>query len=225
MRQYIYQLFEQTGSLEASDILLRLLVSLVIAIIIYFTYWLSHDLSVYSRRFNVSLVVLTVLTTTVMLVIGNNIVLSLGMVGALSIVRYRTAIKDPRDTVFIFWTIIVGICCGVGDFIVASLGSFLVFLILLFFGRLKNDDRVILVIRASRSNEKRIEAVVFQYFMHKANLKAKNTGKETVEYIYEMSKKTFKNSDKEDKSITDAIYEIGNVDYVNIIAQNEDISG
>ena len=98
-------------------------------------------------------------------------------------------------------------------------------LILLFFGRLKNDDRVILVIRAPRSNEKRIEAVVFQYFMHKANLKAKNTGKETVEYIYEMSKKTFKNSDKEDKSITDAIYEIGNVDYVNIIAQNEDISG
>lgn len=69
---------------------------------------------------------MTVLTTTVMTVIGNNIALSLGMVGALSIVRFRTAIKDSRDTVYIFWTVIVGICCGVGDYLVASAGSVLV---------------------------------------------------------------------------------------------------
>ena len=225
MKQYIYQLFEQTGDLEITDIIFRLLVALVIAVVIYFSYWISHDGSVYSKRFNVSLVILTVLTTTVMLVIGNNIVLSLGMVGALSIVRYRTAIKDPRDTVFIFWTIIVGICCGVGDFIVVSLGSFVVFLILLFFGRIKNDNRVILVIRASRLSEKKIEAIVFKYFMHRANLQAKNTSRETVEYIYEMSRKTLTLSEKADKSITDAIYEVGNVDYVNLISQNEDISG
>ena len=63
---------------------------------------------------------LTVITTTVMIVIGNNIALSLGMVGALSIVRFRTAIKDSRDTVYIFWAIVVGICCGAGDYVVAA---------------------------------------------------------------------------------------------------------
>ena len=60
-------------------------------------------------------------------VIGNNIALSLGMVGALSIVRFRTAIKDPRDTAYIFWGIAVGICCGVSDYLVAGLGSALIF--------------------------------------------------------------------------------------------------
>ena len=74
---------------------------------------ISHRGTIYSKKFNVSLVVLTVLTSMVMTVIGNNVALSLGMVGALSIVRFRTAIKDSRDTVYIFWTIIVGICCGV----------------------------------------------------------------------------------------------------------------
>ncbi len=63
---------------------------------------------------------LAVLTGTVMIVIGNNIALSLGMVGALSIVRFRTAIKDSRDTMYLFWAIIVGICCGVGSFFVAA---------------------------------------------------------------------------------------------------------
>lgn len=71
------------------------------------------------------------MTGTVMTVIGNNIALSLGMVGALSIVRFRTAIKDSRDTVYIFWTIIVGICCGVGDYLVAAVGSSAIFLIFL----------------------------------------------------------------------------------------------
>ena len=77
-------------------------------------YYVAHAGTVYSRKFNVSLVVLTVLTSTVMTVIGNNIALSLGMVGALSIVRFRTAIKDSRDTVYIFWCIVAGIACGVG---------------------------------------------------------------------------------------------------------------
>ena len=81
--------------------------------------------------------VLTVLTGTVMTVIGNNIALSLGMVGALSIVRFRTAIKDSRDSIYIFWTIIVGICCGVGDYMVAAIGSTVTFLVILMLGMIK----------------------------------------------------------------------------------------
>lgn len=95
--------------------MLRMAVAAVIACFIFLSYRLSHSGSIYSMKFNVSLAVLTLITTTVMIVIGNNIALSLGMVGALSIVRFRTAIKDSRDTIYIFWAIVVGICCGAGS--------------------------------------------------------------------------------------------------------------
>lgn len=201
----------------------------VIAFFIYLSYKISHEGSIYSKKFNVSLVALTIITTTVMVVIGNNIALSLGMVGALSIVRFRTAIKDSRDTVYIFWTIVVGICCGAGDFWVAAVGSAFTFLVLLLFGRIKNDDRLLLIIRAARVNEERIEALIFQYYARKANLRVKNTTETTVEFIYELSKRTMEKAEKkkktgEKKSITDALYELGSMEYCNIVLQNDEIS-
>ena len=104
MRKALLELFENTGDLEFEAILLRMVVATVIAFFIFLSYKISHEGTIYSKKFNVSLMVLTVITTAVMIVIGNNIALSLGMVGALSIVRFRTAIKDSRDTVYIFWT-------------------------------------------------------------------------------------------------------------------------
>ncbi len=102
MRKALLELFENTGDLEFEAILLRMVVATVIAFFIFLSYKISHEGTIYSKKFNVSLMVLTVITTAVMIVIGNNIALSLGMVGALSIVRFRTAIKDSRDTVYIF---------------------------------------------------------------------------------------------------------------------------
>lgn len=225
MKKYILDLFDKTGSLTPYDITLHLLMAVVLGIVIFVSYRLSHDGGVYSKKFNVSLVVLTVLTTTVMTVIGNNIALSLGMVGALSIVRFRTAIKDSRDTVYIFWTIIVGICCGVGDYLVASLGSAAVFLLLLILGRIKNDNRMLLIVRADRANEQQIESLIFQYFARKANMRVKNTTESSVELIYELPRRILNSSaQKQEKSITDAIYEIGNIEYFNIVMQNDEIS-
>ena len=122
MREVLYELFETTGQLDLESIMLRLLASVIIGFFIFLSYMLSHEGSIYSKKFNVSLMALTVITTSVMIVISNNIALSLGMVGALSIVRFRTAIKDSRDTIYIFWAIVVGICCGAGDFLVAGVG-------------------------------------------------------------------------------------------------------
>ena len=140
-------MLEGTGTLSTEEIVLHILVAAILGAVIYLSYYFSHAGGVYSKKFNVSLITLTVLTATVMTVIGNNIALSLGMVGALSIVRFRTAIKDSRDTTYIFWTIIVGICCGVGDYLVATVGSAAVFILLLILGRVKNDNRILLIIR------------------------------------------------------------------------------
>ena len=223
MKEYIYELCESTGELTVETIVLRMAAAAILACFIYLSYRISHDGSIYSRKFNVSLVALTMITTTVMIVIGNNIALSLGMVGALSIVRFRTAIKDARDTMYIFWTIVVGICCGSGDYLVAGIGSAFVFVLLLLFGRVRNDNRMLLILRASRTNEARIEALVFRLFEKKATLRVKNTTEATVEFIYEMSRRVLEGAGRE-KNITDQFYELGGVEYLNIVAQNDDVS-
>ena len=230
MRKALLEIFENTGQLDPESIILRMLVATVIALFIYLSYMLSHEGSIYSKKFNVSLMALTVITTAVMIVIGNNIALSLGMVGALSIVRFRTAIKDSRDTVYIFWAIVTGICCGAGDFLVGAIGGFFTFLVLLIFGRIKNDNRMLLIIRTARTNEDKVEALIFQYFARKATLRVKNTTENNIEFIYEISKRMMdklsrgKAENNNAKSITDAVYGLGNIEYFNIVMQNDEIS-
>ena len=202
--------------MDLQTIILRMAVATLVGFLIYLSYMISHEGSIYSRKFNVSLMALTVITTAVMIVIGNNIALSLGMVGALSIVRFRTAIKDSRDTVY--------------NFLIAGIGGAFTFLILLIFGRIKNDNRVLFIIRTARVNEPRIEALMFQYFARKANLRVKNTTENSVEFIYEISKRILDKAgntakgNMKGKSITDAIYEIGNIEYCNMVMQNDEIS-
>lgn len=225
MKNAILDVLEQSGSLTANQILLNLGVATFIGICIYVSYYISHIGTVYSRKFNVSLVMLTILTAMVMTVIGNNVALSLGMVGALSIVRFRTAIKDSRDTAYIFWTIIVGICCGVSDYFVAGIGTAIVFVVMLVFGAVKNDNRILLVVRGARNDDLKIESTIFEYYSHKANLKVKNTTTKNVEYIYELTKKVYNKQLTKKESITDALYKIKNVEYVNLVVQNDEISG
>lgn len=225
MRKYLYSILEQGGNLTVEEMASHIIVAAILGCAIYLSYYITHAGTIYSKKFNVSLLTLTILTSTVMTVIGNNVALSLGMVGALSIVRFRTAIKDSRDTTYIFWAIIIGICCGVGDYSVAVIGSSVVFIVLLLLGRVRNDSRMLLIIRGARSTERRIEAAVFDYFAAKANLRVKNTTQESVELIYEMPKKVYNLVNKKEKSITEILYQIEQMEYVNVVTQNDEISG
>lgn len=224
MKRELFELFGSANDLSADTIAARLAMAAAIAFFITLSYRISHDGSIYSKKFNVSLAGLTVITTTVMIVIGNNLAMSLGMVGALSIVRFRTAIKDSRDTVYIFWTIVTGICCGAGDYLTASMGAVTVFVLLLLFGRIRSDKRVLLIIRTVRSNEERVEAVIFQYFARKAALRVKNTTESSAEFIYELNRKYLDTRQRGKKRITDEIYALGNIEYFNIVTQNDEIS-
>lgn len=225
MRSQIFNLIKDQSTLSWEQIAANILVSGILGFLIFISYMISHRGTIYSKKFNVSLVVLTVLTSMVMTVIGNNVALSLGMVGALSIVRFRTAIKDSRDTVYIFWTIIVGICCGVGDFIVAGIGSAFVFIILLIFGAIKNNNRMLVIIRGARTKEAQIQAVMFKFFGAKAVLRVKNSTAESVEFIYEITAKLLTQAEaKNNIAINDEIYKMGNIEYVNTVMQNDEIS-
>lgn len=224
MKQTIFQLLREQGDLSVEQIITRIAVTVLLGNLIFVSYYISHRGTIYSRKFNVSLVLLAVLTGTVMIVIGNNIALSLGMVGALSIVRFRTAIKDSRDTLYIFWSIIVGICCGVGSFFVAAAGSSAVFLVLLLFGAVKNDSRILVIIRGGRSAENKVESLVFQAFERKARLRVKNTTPESVELIYEISEKILEKARKKNPELTNVFYTIEGIEYVNFVMQNDEIS-
>lgn len=225
MKSQIFNLIKDQSALSWEQIGANILVSGILGFMIFVSYMISHRGTIYSKKFNVSLVVLTVLTSMVMTVIGNNVALSLGMVGALSIVRFRTAIKDSRDTVYIFWTIIVGICCGVGDFMVAGMGSTFVFLILLVFGAIKNNNRMLVIIRGKRTKEAAIQAVMYKFFGAKAVLRVKNSTSDSIEFIYEVTAKMLSLAERNNNiGICDEIYKIGNVEYVNTVMQNDEIS-
>ncbi len=225
MKSQLYNILKEQSTLTFEQIIGNIIFAAIIGLAIFISYAISHRGTIYSRKFNVSLVVLTVLTSMVMTVIGNNVALSLGMVGALSIVRFRTAIKDSRDTVYIFWTIIVGICCGVGDYLVASIGSSVVFVILMILGSIKNNSRMLVIIRAKRNMEQKVQSVIFNFFHGKASLRVKNSTEETAEFIYEITEKLLKHAEKENNQVlSDEIYKIEGIEYVNIVMQNDEVS-
>ncbi|HEL1257727.1 TPA: DUF4956 domain-containing protein [Streptococcus equi subsp. zooepidemicus] len=225
MKQLLRHVFEQRGTLSFQDVLLHIVAAALLSVVIYMSYAYTHTGTAYSKKFNVSLMTLTVLTATVMTVIGNNVALSLGMVGALSVVRFRTAIKDSRDTVYIFWTIVVGICCGVGDYTVAATGSSVIFLLLLLMGAVRNDNRLLLIVRCDKQMEIELERLVFNYFSGKAIQRVKNTTSDDIEMIFELSRKDYDSTYQQANPLTEAVYQLGRVDYFNIVSQSDDITG
>lgn len=224
MKNLILNLLETQQPISFRDIMLRLAASVIIGAVLYISYWLSHSGTVYSKKFNVSLIMLTVLTATVMIVIGNNVALSLGMVGALSIVRYRTAVKDSRDTAYIFWAIIGGICCGAGDYLTAICGSAVIFALLLILGRVKNDNRCLLIIRSERAIERKVETIVYDIFGKKAILKVKNSTPDDVEFIYDIPKNLYEKQSGSENNLLDRIYALGKIECINIVEQTDDIA-
>ena len=93
------------------------------------------------------------------------------------------------------------------------------------FGRIRNDNRILIVIKSNLSNERKIEGIIFDYFKAKANLRVKNTDEKNIEFIYEISKKYYDKTIKNEKSIIETLYELKNIEYVNIVTQNDEISG
>lgn len=219
----IYYLNNSSGSLSIQEILLNFLAAIIIGFIIFLSYRFSHSGAVYSAKFNVSLWMMTLVTTLVMCVIGNNIALSLGMVGALSIVRFRTAIKDPRDTTYIFWTIAAGVCCGISDFMIAGIGSAVIFCLMLIIGNVNNNERYLVIVRGDFANDTSVEEIMNDHYKEKAKLRVKNSSRQDVEYIYEISTKLLRDNGGS-KAISEKLYQIETVNNVNIVCQNDEIS-
>ena len=112
-----------SSALSVKSIMICMAVTILISAYIFILYRLINRQSFYNKNFNISLPAMAIITAAIILTIQSSIIISLGMVGALSIVRFRTAIKDPMDLVFLFWSISVGIVCGAGFAIIAVIAS------------------------------------------------------------------------------------------------------
>ena len=225
MRAYILENLTNTESLDLAVILLNNTVSLVMAFFIMFTYKISYTGSAYSRRFNVAIGSITLITTMIMSVISNNVALSLGMVGALSIIRFRTAVKDVRDATYIFWAIAVGIGCGVSQYALIAIGSVFLLVFLQLTSRGFTSYRQMLVVQGESEALSRIEAAVTDYFDDKVKASMRNMTEVSCELVYSVPEGMLERGAKKNQmDITEALIRIPGVNRVNLVEQKDELS-
>ena len=158
-----------------------------IAVYIFMVYRLITRKTFYSKTFNISIAVIAVITAAVIITIQSSIVVSLGMVGALSIVRFRTAVKDPMDLVFLFWSIVVGIICGVGLAEIAILLSIIVTAGIVLLDKIPVAKApMMLVINSSDLDAEQKLMAIIKKFNNHSTVKSRNMTKDSLDMIIEL---------------------------------------
>ena len=220
MKKVLEALSEMQAKMPIETVLLILVIAFIVAMIIYLTYKNTYTGVMYNPRFNVSLVMITMVTTIVMVVIGSNISVSLGMVGALSIIRFRTAVKDPRDTAFIFWGVVSGLACGTQNYTIVLAGSIVICAVLFIFKKVvAGDDKYLLIIKGKELDSSAIDKFVGKNTKY-YTCKGKYIKNSDVELIYDIKLKK-----KNDDSFINTLKENLNIETVNLVANNTDTMG
>ncbi|MDE6386196.1 MAG: DUF4956 domain-containing protein [Lachnospiraceae bacterium] len=210
---------ENVTSISLLDMMLALILAFGLGMFIFFVYKRTFSGVMYSSGFGVTLVALTMITTLVILAVTSNVVLSLGMVGALSIVRFRTAIKEPLDIAFLFWSIAVGIVLAAGLIPLAVIGSVAIGVFLLIFVNRKSHVNPYIVVIHCTDQDSEQQAV--DYLKQQVNrfvIKSKTVRKGAIEINAEIRMKSddteFVNTLADMEGITDAVLVSYNGDYM-----------
>ena len=211
---------ENVTSVSILDMAIALVLAFGLGIFIFFVYKKTYSGVMYSSSFGTTLIALTMITTVVILAVTSNVVLSLGMVGALSIVRFRTAIKEPLDIAFLFWSIAVGIVLAAGMIPLAVTGSVIIGIILLVFvNRKSHKNPYIAVIRCDgHESESKAKAYLDKH-TERCTVKSKTAQKGFVELNVEIRL-------KDDN--TDFVNEIADIEGVQsavLVSYNGDYMG
>ena len=178
---------ESVTGFSLSEVLLAMLFAVIVGLFIFWVYKKTFTGILYSSGFALTLIGLTLVTTLVIIAVTSNVVLSLGMVGALSIVRFRTAIKEPMEIVFLFWSIAVGIVIGAGMIPLAVLGSVIIGIILLIFANRKNvENAYILVVNCENEEAENTAAELLKNTVKKYRIKSKTVNAEGIELTTEL---------------------------------------
>lgn len=214
--------YTNSANLGIKMTLVIMLAALLIAGIIFVTYYMTYKGVAYNNTFNISLVLILLISVVIMLMISSNIVISLGMVGALSIVRFRTAIKDSRDTVFIFWAISEGLCVGSQNFKLALVTTLVISLVILITNFIpKHFNKYLLIITGE---EQTINTTTLMKkinsFVLSSKLRTANKNKEHQEMIFEVRTKG-----ELDLNIIDEVLKVKGVKSVNWVIESGETVG
>ncbi len=178
---------EKATEFSILDVGLAMLLSFAIGLFIYLIYKKTYAGVMYSSSFGISIMAMTLITTLIILAVTSNIILSLGMVGALSIVRFRTAVKEPLDIAFLFWSISAGIVIGAGLIPLAVIGSvFIGFILLIFANKKSTDTPYIIVLNLSNEKAEEDAMTYLKQSTKKHLVKSKTVSKNSIELIVEV---------------------------------------
>lgn len=211
---------DNVTSISILDIVLSLALAFGIGMFIFLIYKKTYAGVMYSSSFGVTLVALTMITTLVILAVTSNVVLSLGMVGALSIVRFRTAIKEPLDIAFLFWSIAAGIVLAAGMIPLAVFGSVLIGIIILVFANHKDmSNPYIVVLRCDGHDSETAATAFLNENVKKCTVKSKTAQKGLVELNLEIRLK------EDNTDFVNELAELNGVQSAVLVSYNGDYMG
>lgn len=211
---------ENLTSVSILDMVIAILLAFGIGVFIFLVYKKTYNGVMYSSSFGISLIAMTMITTLVILAVTSNVVLSLGMVGALSIVRFRTAIKEPLDICFLFWSIGVGIVLAAGMIPLAIFGSIVIGVVLILFVNKKSHTKpYIAVISCTDSDSEKAVSDKLKANVQRAVIKSKTVTKGNIEVNFEIRLKNdntdFINELSDINGVNSAVLVSYNGDYMN----------
>lgn len=178
------------GNMSIETVITALVLALIAGMIIYLVYRFSHSGVMFINQFGITLVGLTMVTTLIILTITSNLLLSLGMVGALSIVRFRTAIKEPIDMIYMFWSIATGVAVGAGFFMLAGIGLGMIGLVLYLLSKYsQSSDLFILILRSEKTTREALETILNED-VKSFKFRAESSIDGHVEFTYELRLKS-----------------------------------
>lgn len=204
------------GDIDIYKVIITLLVAYALAMYIHFVYRHATKNSFYFKNYGISMVIMSVITAGILLAMQSNLVISLGMVGALSIVRFRTAIKDPMDLLFLFWSIGNGIICGAGLFNLAILVSVVATIGIIIFRFMPMTRKsYLLVLNFSNMQHEQIILDKVKELTENYTIKSKNVNKQSANYIIEVRPK--------DDSLVKVLSGMEQVDAVSLLENDIDV--
>lgn len=210
----------QTGKLDPVTILFSLGFTLILSAIMFYTFRKCHAKMSYDHKYNITLVMLAIVSTILMQLIKQNLALSLGMLGSLSLVRFRTNIKDPRDLGFVFWAMAIGIASSSEGWFIGIVGSILLAFFMIWTGDNNNTqtNAMLLVIRGSQASIPLITDIVLDT-PGNSRLKAQNLLTDSFELVYEI-----KTKHAVEQQLAQEVMAVPGVDTVNILAPSAEMA-
>ena len=199
------------GDMSSTEIMVTLGITFIIGVYIFFVYKMVSRTALYDKSFHISMTLISVITAGIIVAMQSSIVISLGMVGALSIVRFRTAIKNPLDLLFLFWSIGTGIVCGAGMFEIAIMIALITTIGMFILEYMPGNRKMYLLIVNGNTNLEEEEVLaVAKTYVKKCKVKTRNIKKHGCDFIFEVDT-------KQEKELVAALRKVENIEQLSLL--------